>query len=102
LDVRFDFTVSSILINFDKQTYIPMKEIKVLYSLKHRTIEASKFKFGTYKHKAKVVATFYDLETADNFIARVLNKWDFNKPNELPSNDELKSEWGKFEYNIPS
>ncbi|APU97872.1 hypothetical protein BV902_17315 [Sphingobacterium sp. B29] len=79
-----------------------MREIKVLYSLKHRTIEASKFKCGTYKHKAKVVANFYDLETADKFIARVLNKWDFNKPNELPSNNDLKSEWGKFEYNKPS
>lgn len=79
-----------------------MREIKVLYSLKHRTIEASKFKCGTYKHRAKVVATFYDLETADKFIVRVLDKWDFNKPNELPSNDDLKSEWGKFEYNKPN
>ncbi|WP_293942786.1 MULTISPECIES: hypothetical protein [unclassified Sphingobacterium] len=79
-----------------------MREIKVLYSLNHATIEASKFKCGTYKHKAKVVATFYDLDTADKFIERVLNKWNFNKPNELPSNDDLKSEWGKFEYNIPS
>lgn len=51
-----------------------MREIKVLYSHKHSTIEASKFKCGTYRHKAKVVATFYDLETAEIFIARVLSK----------------------------
>lgn len=80
-----------------------MREIKVLYSSKHCTIEASKFKCGTYNHKAKVVATFYDLETADKFIARVLNKWNFSNPDELPSNDELKFEWTRFEYNnIPS
>jgi len=52
-------------------------------------------------HKANIVATFYELETAYKFIARVLNKWDFNKPNDLPSNNDLKTEWGKFEYNIP-
>jgi len=73
--LKFDFTVSSILINFDKQTYIQMREMKVWYSLKHRTIKASKFKYGTYKHRAKVAATFYDLDATDKVIEKLLNEY---------------------------
>ena len=76
-----------------------MREIKVLYSRKHSIIEASQFKYGTYSHKAKVVATFYDLDIAEKFIARVLAKWDFINLNKLPTNDEIKFEWMRFEYN---
>lgn len=85
---------------FERQTKIPMREIKVLYSRKHGTIEASKFKCGSHGHRARVVATFYDVETADKFIARALDRWDFSNPNELPSNDDIKFDWGRFECNL--
>ncbi len=77
---------------------VQMREIKVLYSRKHGTIEASQYKCGTYPHTAKIVATFYDLGKANKFIVRVLDKWDFSNPELLPANDDLKSEWIRFEF----